>query len=41
MSRTLSLLSLATVAFALPLAAAAQTEVQQPETTPGFWERDS
>jgi porin len=41
MPRNQSLLVLAAVAVVLPLAAAAQTEPQQPETEPGFWERDT
>ncbi len=41
MPRTLSLLAIAAVALALPLAAAAQTAPQQPEAAPGFWEQDT
>ena len=41
MPRTLSLPILATVLFGMPLAAAAQTEPQQPEAAPGFWQQDT
>lgn len=41
MPRTLSLLTLATIAFGMPLAAAAQSEPQQPQAAPGFWQQDT
>jgi porin len=41
MPQDLSLLTVAAVAFVLPLAAAAQTGPQQSEAPPGFWEQDT
>jgi porin len=41
MPRNLSLLTLAAVAFGLPLAAVGQTQPQQSGTAPGFWDRDT
>jgi porin len=41
MRRTLPMLTLATVAFGTPMGAAAQTDGQQPEAAPGFWEQDN